>query len=45
MTVSFAFRFPIETELVRPIPRGGTRRYVGWETDERVVRFPYPLFA
>ncbi|WP_254530759.1 glycosyltransferase family 4 protein [Natrinema gelatinilyticum] len=33
--------FPIDMELFRPIPREEARRYVGWETDERVVIFPY----
>ncbi|QLG48229.1 glycosyltransferase [Natrinema halophilum] len=33
--------FPVDTDLFRPIPRTDAREYVGWETDKRVVLFPY----
>ncbi|WP_408958115.1 glycosyltransferase [Natrinema sp. 74] len=33
--------FPIDTALFRPIPTDEARGYVGWDTDERIVLFPY----
>ncbi|WP_265111986.1 glycosyltransferase family 4 protein [Halosolutus halophilus] len=33
--------FPVDTSQFRPIPRGEARERVGWETDERIVLFPY----
>ncbi|NUB92802.1 glycosyltransferase family 4 protein [Haloterrigena sp. SYSU A121-1] len=33
--------FPVDTDRFRPVPRDEARERVGWETDERIVLFPY----
>jgi glycosyltransferase involved in cell wall biosynthesis len=34
--------FGVDAELFQPIPRSEARRRLGWDSDERVVLFPYP---
>lgn len=33
--------FPVDTDTFRPIPQAAARDAIGWETDDRIVLFPY----